>query len=308
MKEIIDITKQIQQRRNNPVLILDLKYVQKQDLVHLHKLLQGRTFETLDVILQTDGGDMDTLFAFAKLLRTTAKEELNIIIPPYSKMGGTLICLAADEILMTELSEVSPLDTQLREYKNSNTVHYVSALDGFKALEHVQAYSIETMDVVRELIEERSGLNETEAIMLATDFAGSTSQSLYADLNPAKIGEYGRALEIGEHYGKIILTRYMGWDEESAELTLNKLVYQYPSSNFSIDCEELQHIDLPAELVDGTVADLLFELREVLLRSRKTTIELMDTITAENQQENANGVQQHEHEHQQVGEMAIPQN
>ncbi len=144
--------------RKNPVLILDLKYVQKLDLLHLHKLLGGKTYDSLDVILQTDGGDINTAFVYAKLLRKTAKEKLNIIIPPYTKCAGTLLCLVADNILMTELSEVSPLDTHIREIKNSDVLQYSSALNGFKTLEQIQKFTIDTMDTVRELIEERRRL------------------------------------------------------------------------------------------------------------------------------------------------------
>jgi len=275
MKEIIDLSKELQILRNNPILILDLKDVRKSDLLKVHKLLYCKKYDALDVILQTPGGDIDAAFSYAKLLKKCTNE-INIIVPLYAKSAGTLICLVADRILMTDLSELGPLDTQIRENQEGDTPEYNSALNGFKALEQVQQHTIETLDIVTKLILSRSGLKMSEAIHLATEFAGHTSGTLYSQLNPIRIGEYARALEIGETYGKIILTRYRGWNEPKADSLIKTLVYQYPSHGFIVDYEELEKLGLPAELVDIKVADILFSLREILIKTRNTFIELID--------------------------------
>ncbi len=275
MREIIEISKSIQVLRKNPILILDLKEVRKVDLLRTHSLLHCKNFEKLDVILQTPGGDIDAAFAYSKLLRKSASE-INIIVPLYAKSAGTLMCLIGDKILMTELSELGPLDTQIRENNQGDTPEYNSALNGFKALEQVQQHTIETLDITTKLIFARSGLKISEAIHLASEFAGHTSGTLYSQLNPIKIGEYARALEIGETYGKILLIRYANWNEQKADRLVKTLVYQYPSHGFVIDCEELQNLGLPAEIVDIETAGLLFQLREMLLKTKATIIELIE--------------------------------
>lgn len=279
MKEIITLAKEIQKIRKNPILILDLKEVKKSDLLYTHNVLHCKQFGVLDVILQTPGGDIDAAFSYSKLLRKCSKE-INIIVPLYAKSAGTLICLIADKLLMTELSELGPLDTQIRESQEGDTPEYNSALNGFKALEQVQQHTIETLDIVTKLVLARSGMKVSEAIHLATEFAGHTSGTLYAQLNPIKIGEYARALEIGEAYGKILLTRYKNWIEQKAEIFIKKLVYQYPSHGFVIDCEELQKLGLPAEFVEKDTAILLIQLREILIRTKSTFIELIDVPDA----------------------------
>ncbi len=151
-----------------------------------------------------------------------------------------------------------------------------------------------------------------EAITLASEFSGETSEALYNQLNPARLGEYGLALEVGAKYGKLLLTRYMGWDGDSAENTINKLVYHYPSHDFAIDAEELQSLGLPAQLVDGKIAPLLFQLWEVLFRTKKTSIELIEYAPSAETgtgQEGNNNSQKNEHEvAQNVNEFSIPQN
>lgn len=278
MSDIISAAKEIQKIRKNPMVILDLKEVKKSDLLGLHKILHCKVFENLDVVLQTPGGDIDAAFLYAKLLRKSAKK-LNIIVPLYAKSAGTLMCLIADKILMTELSELGPLDTQIRESQEGDSPEYNSALNGFKALEQIQQHNIATLDLVTKLVVARSGMKIAEATHLATEFAGHTSGTLYKHLNPFKIGDAARALEIGEYYGKMILERYKNWNERDAASIINTLVYKYPSHGFAIDFEELQKLGLPSEIVDNDTAIKLFALRDLLLLSKKTTIELIEVQT-----------------------------
>jgi len=194
---IIESSKKILSERKNPVLILDLKEISKGVLLIIHDLLCKKQFEALDVVLQTPGGDIDAAFLITKVLRKHAKK-VNVIVPLYAKSAGTLICLGADEILMTDLSELGPLDTQISEQQDGGHFRYTSALNGFKALEQVQLHTIETLDIATKLILARSSMKISEAVRLATEFSGQTSGTLYSKLNPEKIGEYARALEIGE--------------------------------------------------------------------------------------------------------------
>lgn len=274
-QEIIDCINQIIAERKNPVLLLDLKEIRKPDLLAVHDLLCKKNFETLDVVLQTPGGDIDAAFLITKVLRNKAKQ-VNIFVPLYAKSAGTLICLGADQILMTDLSELGPLDTQIFEQQDGGQSGYTSALNGFKALEQVQLHTIETLDIATKLILSRSQMKISEAIHLASEFSGHTSGTLYTKLNPHKIGEYARALEIGEQYGIMLLTRYRKWNKEKAELIVKTLVKQYPSHGFIIDFEELTSLGLPATKIDDKLIDTMIELRKKLLETEQSLIELIE--------------------------------
>lgn len=279
-KEIINHINYVIKERKNSVLLLDLKEVSKVNLLTIHDLLCKKKFESLDVVLQTSGGDIDAAFLIAKVLKKKAKK-VNIIVPLYAKSAGTLICLVGDKIFLTDLSELGPLDTQIFEQQDGGQSGYTSALNGFKALEQVQLHTIETLDITTKLILSRSQMKISEAIRLAAEFSGQTSGTLYSKLNPYKIGEYARALEIGEQYGIMLLTRYCGWDKEKAELAIKTLVKQYPSHGFIIDLEELVLLGFPAAKIDEKLIDTMIELRKLLLKSKDNIIELF-----ENAQEN----------------------
>ncbi|MFA6194084.1 MAG: hypothetical protein WC726_04445 [Parcubacteria group bacterium] len=252
-------------KRKNPVLVLNIKEITKFVSLNIYHLLQGKKFDELDVILLTPGGDIDAAFVITKILRKKAKI-LNVIIPLFAKSAGTLICLSADNIIMNDLSELGPLDSQIPEVQDGGNVRYVSALNGFKALEQVQQHTVETLDIVIKLLLERSNIKVSEAISLSTEFSGKTSGTLYSKMDPNKIGEYARALEIGEKYGIIILTRYKEWQQKEAEDVITTLVKKYPSHGFVIDMEELCNLGFPAKMASDTLAEQMVALKDELLK------------------------------------------
>jgi membrane-bound ClpP family serine protease len=75
----------------------------------LHDLDKGCD---LDLLLHTPGGDVDQAERIVLLCRKRAKS-FRVIVPDSAKSAGTLIALAADEIVMGEPSELGPIDPQI---------------------------------------------------------------------------------------------------------------------------------------------------------------------------------------------------
>ncbi|GMX58508.1 MAG: hypothetical protein MCSN_1620 [Candidatus Microsyncoccus archaeolyticus] len=257
---VIESVKKLANLRKKPALILDIDTVMPPVVFLTQTELQGKNFAELDVILHTPGGHIESAFNITKLLRKHAKK-VNIIVPYMAKSAGTLICLGADKLILNVISELGPLDTQIREMREGDSETFKSALNGFKALEQVRAHALENLDIASKLIVARSGLRMGEAIKLAIEFSGKTSGCLYNQLNPVTIGEYARALEVGERYGITILSRYMGWAPENAINVVRKLVYEYPSHGFSIDIEEIKSLGLNAEEATGEELKLIEEIK-----------------------------------------------
>lgn len=274
-EKILQLANGLMQLRNNPILVLNLEEIERKTCFKIQKELWGKKFKALDVIIQTPGGDIDAAFNNVKLLRNSSKS-INMIIPLYSKSAGTLMCIAGDSIIMTAIAELGPLDTQIREEQEGGPPKYRSALNGFKALEQVQLHTLETMDMTTKLILRRSGMKISEAITLATKFSGSTSGTLYQQLDPTKIGEYARALEIGERYGIIILARYLNWAEEKADKAIKLLVKSYPGHGFVIDCDELCSLGFPAKYAKDEEEKILNKIGRVLLKTKGNIIKLIE--------------------------------
>src|SRR3982074_894631 len=66
----------------------------------------------LDLILHTPGGLVLAALQIARAIRDH-KSKVTVFVPHYAMSGGTLIALAADEIVMCEHSVLGPIDPQL---------------------------------------------------------------------------------------------------------------------------------------------------------------------------------------------------
>ena len=75
----------------------------------------------LDIVLHTPGGLVLASLQIARALKKH-KGKVTVFVPHYAMSGGTMIALAADEIVMTESSVLGPVDPQLGEYPAASIV------------------------------------------------------------------------------------------------------------------------------------------------------------------------------------------
>ena len=66
----------------------------------------------LDIVLHTPGGLVLAALQIAHAIRAH-KAKVTVFVPHYAMSGGTLIALAADEIVMCEHSVLGPIDPQI---------------------------------------------------------------------------------------------------------------------------------------------------------------------------------------------------
>lgn len=245
--------------RQNPIYLLKMTEVDILLAVKVHKDFEGKNFKNLDVIIESPGGNIEAAYQIIKVLRNHC-EKLTGIVPFAAKSAATLICLGMDKLILGEIGELGPLDVQIPE-KQDGSAELKSALNGFKALEHIQKYAVETLDIATKVILNRCEVKITEAISLATAFSAIVANPLYAQINPYKLGEHARDLEISQAYGLRIMTRYMKWKKEAADKLLQSIVWGYPSHAFILDVEELQKLGLPASYPEPGEAEFIESLK-----------------------------------------------
>jgi ClpP class serine protease len=78
----------------------------------------------LDLILHTPGGLVLAALQIAKAVREH-KAKVTVFVPHYAMSGGTLIALAADEIVMCEHSVLGPIDPQLGELPAASLIKVI---------------------------------------------------------------------------------------------------------------------------------------------------------------------------------------
>jgi ClpP class serine protease len=69
----------------------------------------------LDIVLHTPGGLVLAALQIARAIRGH-KGKVTVLVPHYAMSGGTLIALAADEIIMSPYAVLGPVDPQLGQY------------------------------------------------------------------------------------------------------------------------------------------------------------------------------------------------
>ena len=130
----------------------------------------------IDVILHTPGGLVLASEQIAYALRDHPAK-VTVIVPHYAMSGGTLIALAADEILLDPAAVLGPVDPQLGELPAASLVRVAAK----KPLERVEDRTLILADVaekalrhmkevVRRLLAER--MEAAKADALAEEVAG----------------------------------------------------------------------------------------------------------------------------------------
>lgn len=139
---------------------------------------------------------------------------------------------------------------------------------------------------------------------LATQLARGTVEPLYAQIDPNRIGEMQRAIQIAHEYGQ----RLNAYSKNLKEGSLKKLVAGYPSHSFVIDRKEAKelfnHIPPLIPHEEELIKLLWFAMREEL-----ELVELLrpsPTIEERQQEENSNETSANPAEQAPAAEAGLP--
>jgi ClpP class serine protease len=103
----------------------------------------------LDLVLHTPGGLVLASYQIAHAIRMH-RGKVTAFVPHYAMSGGTLIALAADEIVMEEHAVLGPVDPQLGEYPASSLIKLAES----KPISDIDDRSWLLADVGRKAIEQ----------------------------------------------------------------------------------------------------------------------------------------------------------
>lgn len=195
----------------------------------------GRTSKKCTVFLTTYGGDAHAGFRVARCLRHHY-ESVRLVVTSYCKSAGTLVAIGANELAIGDLGELGPLDVQVSKpteiLERGSGLDYTQAL--LVALEHAQTTFGQSLLQMRG----RLRLSTKMAGELACRLACGVVEPLYAQIDPNRIGEMQRAIQIAHEYGR----RLDGHGSNLKDGALDTLVAGYPSHSFVIDRKEARDL------------------------------------------------------------------
>lgn len=103
----------------------------------------------LDIVLQTPGGLVLAALQIARAIQAH-KGRVTVFVPHYAMSGGTLIALAADEIVMCRHSVLGPIDPQLGQFPAASFIQVV----GQKPISEVDDQTLIMADIGRKAIQQ----------------------------------------------------------------------------------------------------------------------------------------------------------
>lgn len=178
----------------------------------------------LEVIVDSGGGDIDATYNLALLFRRFGREKLTFIVPRWAKSAATLLVCAGDNILMTPVAELGPLDPQITVMNPLE-----DRMEEFSPL-HIES----TLSLIRE--EYKAGNKElADGLLKRLQF-------------PLTLGSFKKSLELGSQYLVNLLSSRMLKDNiDLAKAIGEQLTQGYADHTFCIDIQEAQRIGLKVE-------------------------------------------------------------
>ena len=130
----------------------------------------------VDLVLHTPGGLVLAALQIAKAVREH-KARVTVFVPHYAMSGGTLIALAADEIVMCEHSVLGPIDPQLGDSPAASLIKVV----GEKPVAKIDDRTLVLADVGRKAIAQvKQAASELLTRRLAAEQADALAEKLTA--------------------------------------------------------------------------------------------------------------------------------
>ncbi len=200
------------------------------------------------LILTTLGGSGDAAYQMARCLQDSySGGNLAVFVATICKSAGTLLALGAKEMVMTDLAELGPLDVQIT--KPDTLGERTSGLTPSQSLSTLRVEAFQCFEKFFLDILESSGyaITTKTAARVAASVTSGLYRPVFAQIDPMTLGEFQRAVQIANEYGK----RLDFWARNLKEKSLGRLINGYPSHEFVIDRQEAEtlfkRVSLPTD-------------------------------------------------------------
>jgi membrane-bound ClpP family serine protease len=191
-------------------------------------LPETRKFDRLDLFLHSPGGFLDSAYKIIRICKEYSNE-FNVIVPLAAKSAATVICLGANEIVMTVFAELGPIDPIIQHpYKPNVRVPARSIKDFFEFLSSTETGGKVPVD---------------------TQFKTQMSNLL----DPYLIGSYQTALNSSKQIAeKLLRENALKNKPELVDAAVKTLTEYYYSHSYVIDRNEAREIGLNVTNAEST--------------------------------------------------------
>lgn len=258
-----DLIRSVERARGSRVLIYwlsDMAKISEGAVPSLYDCLEAiGPMDRLDLILHTRGGEAEVPWRMVSLIREYAKH-FTVIVPYRAASAGTILALGADEIVMTRLGSLGPIDP-------SRTHPLLPRREGERESDPI---SVQDMRHAMQFIREPTGPGH-EMVYTPEAMAVIFGQ-LFDKLHPLVIGAIEQSYALAKLVGKRCLATHMdpATSQPQIDAIVDRLCDDYKSHQYQIARVEAKAIGLnvinASEDLERTLASLvkLFALRPLL--------------------------------------------
>jgi ClpP class serine protease len=179
----------------------------------------------LDLLLYTRGGATDSVWPLVVALRSYC-DRFSVLIPHRAHSAGTMVCLGADEIVMTDRAELSPIDATTGNAFNPRDPTNPQSIIGI-SVEDVAAYFE---------LSKRLGRIEEQPYRL------QVFQELTKDVRPLALGNVERVHQLIRRLAKQLLSLHISKETLDIERIVDALTREFFSHTHAIMRTEAQSI------------------------------------------------------------------
>lgn len=227
--------------RGNPVLLYHAP-VDGDALPVLYECLRKASrAEKLDLVLSTAGGSVTAARQIALLVREYASH-LTVLVPYRARSAGTLLCLAADEIVLGPLAELGPIDSNV-----GSVGELPPGAPGIVSAEDVRAF--------RSMAEDWFGVERPEDRL---QILALVSQRFF----PTSLSSFYRFDKLVRQIaGELLSYQLPGAEkEEERKKIAGRLVAGYHAHDYALSRREVRDLGLKAVDASPEEEDLLWSL------------------------------------------------
>jgi ATP-dependent protease ClpP protease subunit len=250
--QLAGLLQAIESERKSRVVVYwtsDIARVSDAAVVPLYdQLAAAGQVEKLDLVLYTRGGDTEVPWRMVTLIREFA-EELAVLIPHRASSAGTLLAMGANEIVMTPLAALGPIDP-------SRTHPLLPKVSGGEP----EPVSVQDMRHAMQFIREAGG-NDKE-MPYTPEAMAQIFTALFEKLHPLAIGAIEQSYALSKLIGRRCLETHMDPKQDEAKIgsIVDKLCDDYKSHAYQISRSEARGIGLNVVDASAPVEKALMDI------------------------------------------------
>jgi len=201
----------------------------------------------IDVVLFTSGGDTEAPWRIVSLIREFC-DKWSVLVPHRALSAGTLIALGADEIVMTPLSALGPIDPSRGH----------PLLPRREGAQEPEPISVQDMRHAMQFIREGA----PAGVVYTPEAMARIFSALFDKIHPLAIGAIEQSYALAKLIGKRCLETHMKSIEDPAQIQkiVDRLCDDYKSHSYQISRREAKEIGLKVVDASTEVEEALHDL------------------------------------------------